>query len=139
VGDRVNAFDVLKALGQANCNVGLSSIADNLVSARYYAKRGTQITIGWQGNVVSQLVNGRMVGGLVLADKDEFAQMEARLQAQADRWNGPVGGAWILRFEDVDVDDEIFLGEGAEATARARFEQARQAWSCSLFREVARG
>ena len=46
--------------------------------------------------------------------------------------------AWVIRYEDQDVADEIFSSEDAEAIARRRFDQQRGAWSISLFQEVAR-
>jgi len=46
---------------------------------------------------------------------------------------------WIIRYQDQDMSDEVFAGEGAEKFARRRFDQQRNAWSLSLFQEVARG
>ena len=47
--------------------------------------------------------------------------------------------AWILHYADQDVQDEWFSGVGAEGAARARFELQRNAWTCTLFKEVAHG
>lgn len=46
---------------------------------------------------------------------------------------------WLIFFEDADQPPEIFSGEGAKEAARRRFADVRQAWSCHLFRRVARG
>jgi hypothetical protein len=46
--------------------------------------------------------------------------------------------AWLIRYEDQDIGCELFTGEGAEISARRRFEQQRGSWSISLFQEVAR-
>ena len=45
---------------------------------------------------------------------------------------------WLIRYDDAEVADEVFVGETAEAFARRRFDQQRGAWSISLFQEVAR-
>lgn len=46
---------------------------------------------------------------------------------------------WLIRYADQNISDEVFGGESAEECARRRFDQQRQAWSISLFQEVARG
>lgn len=46
---------------------------------------------------------------------------------------------WIVTFADVDMEDVHFGGHGAENAARVYFNMRRTAWTCSLFREVARG
>lgn len=45
--------------------------------------------------------------------------------------------AWLVYFEDNYHRPELFTGRGAEVGAKARFLDARQAWSCHLFRAVA--
>lgn len=46
---------------------------------------------------------------------------------------------FIVVFADVDMADVHFGGHGAEAGARRYFNARRHAWSCSLYKEVARG
>jgi hypothetical protein len=43
---------------------------------------------------------------------------------------------WLLWFADPDKKPEHFSGHGAEEAARRRFDQARMAWTCWLFRTV---
>lgn len=45
--------------------------------------------------------------------------------------------AWAILFEDPDHGNETFFGEGAAEAALRRFEQARQTWNCTLFRQYA--
>lgn len=55
-----------------------------------------------------------------------------------DDWRGQIermGG----HYEDADREQEIFVGEGATEAALKRFEQAKTAWNCHLFRRVAVG
>lgn len=47
--------------------------------------------------------------------------------------------AWLLWYEDNSVEPEVFSGLGAEKAARARFESARQNWTCRLFVEASHG
>ena len=43
---------------------------------------------------------------------------------------------WLIWYEDASVQSEVFVGESAEESALARFDQAGQNWTCRLFREV---
>ena len=47
-----------------------------------------------------------------------------------------MAGAWLIFFEDDEVKDEVFSGEGAEDAARYRLEQCKMNWACHLFQEV---
>ncbi len=47
------------------------------------------------------------------------------------------GTRWLIWYEDVERDPNIFWGHGAEETARRQFAVVRQNWSCHLFRSVA--
>lgn len=46
---------------------------------------------------------------------------------------------FIVKFADADVEDVFFSGHGAETAARRYFNMKRTAWSCGLFKEIARG
>ncbi len=69
---------------------------------------------------------------------------EVTFQAWCDSKRRPQGlppgtePVWIIHYEDQDIEDEVFSGEGAEISARRRFDQQRNSWSISLFLEVAR-
>lgn len=45
-------------------------------------------------------------------------------------------GLWMVYYEDADARPEVFFGEGAEAAARARYDQAKMNWSCHLLSRV---
>jgi hypothetical protein len=49
----------------------------------------------------------------------------------------PGDEAWAILYEDPDHGNEVFSGAGAEQAAVRRFEQARQTWNCTLFRQYA--
>lgn len=76
---KVNNFDVLKVMGQRSMDVQLAPL-NNVVRAKA-VKAGTQVTIGVAGNPIAKILNGELVGGLLLADKKQFDQVKAELEA----------------------------------------------------------
>jgi hypothetical protein len=77
----VNNFDVLKRMGENNGKIQLAPLT-NIVNLKK-VKAGTQITIGVAGDVVSAIgIEGRFVGGLILADKEEFNRTKAAMEAE---------------------------------------------------------
>lgn len=73
-----NNVDVLKAMGEANKDIRMAPLG-NILRVQY-TKLGTQITIGVEGNLVAAIMNGRFVGGLILADKRQFDEVKAELR-----------------------------------------------------------
>jgi hypothetical protein len=63
------------------------------------------------------------------ADEHELSTLRAENAAL----KAPVSEVWLIHYEDADVDDEVFTGEGAEAAALARFERCLGSWNCQLF------
>ena len=45
-------------------------------------------------------------------------------------------GTWAILFHDPDHTTEVFVGAGAEAAARTRYDQARMSWTCVLVSSV---
>lgn len=76
----INNFDVLKRMGESNRNIRLAPLS-NIVRVKY-TKKGTEITIGVSGNVVMDVATGNFVGGLILADKEEFDKTKAEMEAE---------------------------------------------------------
>lgn len=81
---KINNFDVLKRMGET-CGEKLQiAPLDNIINLRK-VRGGTQVTIGVAGDVVAALgIEHRFVGGLILADKETFDALKARMQSQAD-------------------------------------------------------
>lgn len=71
------SFDVLKAMSAANKDIRLAPLSNILRVQK--TKLGTQITIGVEGDVIGAIARGDFVGGLILADKRQFRQMEEEL------------------------------------------------------------
>lgn len=79
----INNFDVLKEMGARNLDIKMASL-DNIHSMNYSAKKGgTKITIGVAGgNVIRDITFGRVVGGLILANKEQFDEIKKELKAR---------------------------------------------------------
>lgn len=77
----VNNFDVLKVMGERNLDIRLAPFA-NVTNLRK-VRAGTQVTIGVEGDVVAAIgLQGRFVGGLILADKAQFEETKRELEAE---------------------------------------------------------
>lgn len=78
---KINNLDVLKRMGELNRDIRLAPLG-NLIRAKA-TKVGTEITIGVAGNVCNGLALGQYVGGLILADKQDFEKTKAEMDADA--------------------------------------------------------
>ena len=68
----ISSFDVMKAMAEANQDI----------LRMQKTKAGTQITIGVPGGVLTAIYAGRFVGGLILADKQQFEEMKRKLESE---------------------------------------------------------
>jgi len=76
----VNNFDVMKEMAKRNGNIRLAPLT-NITRARYIEKhKGTEITIGFPGNVVAEVLLGNSCGGLIVCGKEEFERVKAELE-----------------------------------------------------------
>ena len=70
-----------------------------------------------------------------MAERTSQAESRVReLEAAIKRLT--TGRAFVIKYDDADVEDEVFVGEGAEEGALYRYAQASQSWNCHLFIEV---
>lgn len=76
---KANSFDVLKEMGERDMNVMLAPLS-NIIRANK-VKAGTQITIGFAGDVIAGIMDGKYVGGLILADKEEFERVKREIES----------------------------------------------------------
>lgn len=76
----MNNYDVLKEMGERRLDIRLAPLS-NITNLNYRKKvNGTDVTIGVQGNVVADLgLTHKFVGGLILADKQEFDSVKSEL------------------------------------------------------------
>jgi hypothetical protein len=77
-GTMVNNFDVLKEMGNRNLDIKAAPLS-NISSARK-VKAGTQITIGFGGDIVADIERGKFNGALILADRKEFEQVAEEME-----------------------------------------------------------
>ncbi len=77
---KVSGFDVMKEMSRRNMDIRLSTL-DN-ISEVCKVKAGTKITIGFYGDVVGAIATNKFVGGLLLADKEQFESVRKELEAQ---------------------------------------------------------
>lgn len=69
------------------------------------------------------------------AERDAAQARVKELEAQIERLT--TGRTFVIKYDDTDVEDEVFVGDGAEECALYRYAQASQSWNCHLFIEVA--
>jgi hypothetical protein len=86
---QIGTFDVLREMCARKMDVRLSTM-DNVTNMTY-SKTGkcTKVTIGVDGDVLNPIWRGQLVGGLLLADKDQFFEIKEILEAQAERGDKP--------------------------------------------------
>ena len=77
---KIGAFDVFKAMSRRNMDIRLSTL-DNIIQLRK-VKAGTNVTIGVYGDIVGSVFNGKFVGGLLLADKEQYQAVLKELEAE---------------------------------------------------------
>jgi len=80
---KANSFDVMKAMCAANGKIQIAPLG-NILNMRK-TKAGTQLTIGVAGDVITGILLGNYVGGLILCDKAEFQETERAIEADAER------------------------------------------------------
>ena len=75
---KVGTFDVLKVMCERDMDVRLSTL-DNVTEARK-VKGGSKVSIGVAGDVVTGIALGKFVGGLLIADREQFHQVKRELE-----------------------------------------------------------
>jgi hypothetical protein len=75
---KVGTFDILKEMSSRGLDVRLSTL-DNITDLEF--KKGNSfIRIGFSGDVVSGITKTQFVGGMLLADKDQWNQIKDELE-----------------------------------------------------------
>jgi hypothetical protein len=78
----VNSFDVLKRMSERSLDVRLAPLG-NITNLKK-VKAGTQVTIGVAGDLVAALgLENKFVGGLILADKEQFDKLKAEMESES--------------------------------------------------------
>ena len=66
----------------------------------------------------------------------QAAVEEAESAKEAEGQHAGKASVWIIRYEDTEMQDEVFIGAGAEAAARATFARRNASWNCWLLTAV---
>jgi hypothetical protein len=76
----ISNFLVMDAMAEANKDIRLAPLSN--ITNLQKTKHGTLITIGAEGDLVAAIgVHNRFLGGLLLADREQFKEMKAHLTA----------------------------------------------------------
>ena len=78
-----NNFDILKTMSERNLDIRLAPLG-NILRAQL-TKKGTQITIGFPGDVVAAVMDGKFVGGLLLADRKQYNAVAKELEKSSGK------------------------------------------------------
>jgi hypothetical protein len=97
-----------------------------------------------KAQIPAERVLSRLMGledGAQAFGADNFEKLEAELatlRARCERMEAPVSeeGVWLLRFDDPEREDEVFMGAGATHAALERYRTALYSWNCHLFFEL---
>lgn len=90
---KINSFDVFKRMGDTNNRAMQLAPLGNIIKATK-VKAGTEITIGVGGNLITGIMNGDYIGGLIMCDKAEFDKVKAGMEEEQNTpyWPTP---KWI--------------------------------------------
>lgn len=78
---KVGYFDICKEMAKRNMDIRMSPL-ENVLNMRYSEKtKGTRVEIGVDGNVIAAIFNGKLVGGLLLCDKEQYFKLRDELEA----------------------------------------------------------
>lgn len=81
-GKKVSAFEVFLHMQETDDHALKLAPMGNILEARA-TKAGTKVTIGVEGNVVGQILNGDFVGGFIMVDRARFNEIKAQLESGA--------------------------------------------------------
>ena len=77
-------FEVLSAMAERNLNIKLSPVSNISNMKAVHKGKDTDITIGFAGNVILQIMDGQLVGGLLLYDRQQFEEVKKELEAATE-------------------------------------------------------
>ncbi len=77
----VTAFDVFNAMTKADDKRLQLAPLGNILRVRR-VRAGTQITIGFGDDVIAQIAEGRLCGGLILCDKTAYDEWKRKLDGE---------------------------------------------------------
>jgi len=81
---KIGWFDICKLMARRGLDIRLSTV-DNITAMKTTQKgQNTAITIGITGNVISQIYDGELIGGLLLCNREQFEAIQKELESQSN-------------------------------------------------------
>lgn len=77
---KISSFEVMKVMCERDMDIRIAPL-DNVINLKK-VKAGTNVTIGVGGDVVGSIFAGDFVGGLILANKNQFREIEKELSTK---------------------------------------------------------
>ena len=73
-------FEICKLMAERGLDIRLSTV-DNITEMRLHRnKKDTMVTIGIQGNIIGEIFHGKLVGGLLLCNAEQYQQIKKELE-----------------------------------------------------------
>lgn len=79
---RITVFDVLKVM--AAREMDLQFVTLDCIREVQKVKEGANITLRVKADIVDALAQGKLGGGLILADKEQFREVEKELREEQE-------------------------------------------------------
>lgn len=81
---KVGHFDICKEMAKRGMDIRIS-LLENVTNMSYSKRsKGTTVSIGIDGNIIEPLMHGKLVGGLLLCDKEQYFAIEKELLAATE-------------------------------------------------------
>ena len=85
----ISSFLVFDRMRTANDPALKMAPLSNIVRANYYAKRGTDIVIGWPGDATAMIERGDIVGGLFIVERKRYEEVKAEMEKEVEMTLNP--------------------------------------------------
>ena len=83
----VGHFDICKEMAKRGMDIRMS-LLENVTNLRYSNRnKGTTVSIGVDGKVVTPIFQGKFVGGLLLCDKEQYFSVKRELEETRQKEN----------------------------------------------------
>jgi hypothetical protein len=82
--NKVGHFDICKEMAKRGMDIRLS-LLENVTNLQYRPRnKGTDVTIGVDGNLVAAIgIDNKFVGGLLLCDRAQYFALKEELETEA--------------------------------------------------------
>lgn len=119
MSDVVEHFDILTRMCEKNLDIRMS-LAKNITNMKTVHKgRDTNITIGINGNVISQILNATHNGSFLLWDKKQYYATKAEMEKELEEEGEPLRSVLptlqkVLRNDLSNAVDNVLRAEAQQ-------------------------